>query len=92
MPISEDEFKSGKLKNRTEDEILRFLRRHPDFAYKADEIGEAIGYNLDFENIPSFFYAADLSYILNSMFLSGKISKKQIRMDCYYMAKSNKLK
>jgi hypothetical protein len=91
MPISKDEFESGKVLSELEKAIVTFLQRNRDKAFTSNEIMDGINIQADFSDwlkaIASGIVVLTFPSILNNLVISGKIKMNMIQGSYYYMAK-----
>jgi len=87
MPISGEQFDKGLDKTRYQ--MLEFLRKNPDKAYKVKEIVEGIGVSTETQDFGKMLLIAvalvwGFGSTLDSMVKEGLIDKKIIDGESYY--------
>lgn len=90
MPIDKEEFKSGKLHGRVEEEIISFLNKRKEGAFTSQEIMGGVHYHTDFGTLEiakmSTFAIADFTALLYDLVRKGKIRMKVVRGRMYFIA------
>ena len=93
MPITNEEFESGKLHSKVEEEIISFLKERSEGAFTSQEIMGGIHYHTDFTTPEiakmSTFAIADFTALLNDLVKSRKIKMKAVRGRMYFMARGD---
>jgi hypothetical protein len=91
MPISNDAFRDGKLRDALESEILSFLNERENIAFSSQEIMRGIRYHPDFSTpetaMISAFSIADFVAVLFDLFKTKRIDMKIVRGRTYYTTK-----
>jgi len=91
MPISKDEFESGRVLTELEKSVISFLERNRNKAFEIGEIMDSINIQTNFSDlwkaIASGIFIFGFPSILNNLVTSGKIRMNIIRGIYYYMAK-----
>ncbi len=84
MPIPREQFQKGS--DTTENNILNFLKEHPEEAYNAKEIAEAFGV-IDHKSDPVriSFTVYSYSSLLDSLVKKNHVSRKIISGVPYYI-------
>ena len=84
MPIPREQFQQAS--DTTENNILNFLKEHPEEAYNAKEIAEALGV-IDPKSGPVIISFAVYSYsaLLDSLVKKNNVSRKIIAGVPYYI-------
>jgi len=84
MPIPREQFQQGS--DTTENNILNFLKEHPEEAYNAKEIAEAFRViNSKSDLIMITFAVYSYSVLLDSLVKTNKVTKKIIDGVPYYI-------
>ena len=84
MPIPREQFQKGS--DTTENNILNFLKEHPEEAYNAKEIAEAFRViNSKSDLIMITFAVYSYSVLLDSLVKTNKVTKKIIDGVPYYI-------
>ena len=91
MPIEKDEFKTGKTRDKVEDDIVLFLKDRQDKAYTSQEIMGGIEHPAtDFTNPDiaqmSAFAISDFSALLSEMVNKGRLSMRAIKGQMHFSA------
>jgi len=90
MPINAEEFKSGTLHSKVEEEIISFLKERKEGAFTSQEIMAGLHYHTDFSTPEvakmSTFAIADFIALLYDLAKSGKIKTKVVRGRMHFMA------
>jgi hypothetical protein len=84
MPIPREQFQKGP--DTTENNILNFLKEHPEEAYNAKEIAEAFGVlNSKSDLVKVSFTVFSYSALLDSLTKKNNVSRKIIAGVPYYI-------
>ena len=90
MPINKEEFETGKLHSKMEDEITSFLEERKEGAFTSQEIVGGLNYHTDFSTSEvakmSTFVIADFTTLLHDLVRRGRIKMKVVRGRMYFMA------
>ncbi len=90
MPINKEEFETGRLHSKMEDEIVSFLKEREEGAFTSQEIMGGMHYHTDFSTPEiakmSTFAIADFTILLHDLVRRGKIKMKVVRGRMYFMA------
>ena len=90
MPIDKEEFESGKLHSKVEEEIISFLNERKEGAFTSQEIMGGVRYHTDFSTPEiakmATFAIADFTALLYDLVRKGKIKMKVVRGRMYFMA------
>jgi hypothetical protein len=90
MPITKQEFESGKIHSTLEEEIYTFLNERKDRAYTSQEIMEGLNYHVEFSTPEisriSTFTIADFATFLHHLVEKEKIRMKIVRGRMYIAA------
>ena len=90
MPIDKEEFESGKLHSKVEEEIISFLNERKEGAFTSQEIMGGVRYHTDFRTLEiakmATFAIADFTALLYDLVRKGKIKMKVVRGRMYFMA------
>jgi len=91
MPISKDEFESGRVLTELEKSVISFLERNRNKAFTIGEIMDSINIQTNFsdlwKSIASGIFIFGFPSILNNLVTSGKIRMNIIHGIYYYMTK-----
>ena len=89
MPIDKEEFESGELHGKVEDEIVSFLKERKDGAFTSQEIMVGIHYHTDFSTPEvakmSTFAIADFTALIHDLARRRKVQMKIVRGRMYFM-------
>jgi len=89
MPIPREQFQQGS--DTTENNILNFLKEHPEEAYNAKEIAKAFGViNPKSDPVRISFAVYSYSVLLDSLVKKNNLSKKIIVGVPYYIFQETK--
>jgi hypothetical protein len=84
MPIPREQFQKGS--DTTENNILNFLKEHPEEAYNAKEIAEAFGVlDSKSDSVRVSFTVYSYSALLDSLVKKSNVRKKIISGVPYYI-------
>ena len=84
MPIPREQFQKGS--DTTENNILNFLKEHPEEAYNAKEIAEAFGViNTNSDSVRISFAVYSYSTLLESLVKKKSVTRKIISGVPYYI-------
>jgi len=84
MPIPREQFQKGS--DTTENNILNFLKEHPEEAYNAKEIAEAFGViNTNSDSVRISFAVYSYSTLLESLVMKKNVTRKIISGVPYYI-------
>jgi len=90
MPISKKEFEAGEILSELEKKIITFLENHRDDAFKSNEIMKGVKFRANFSSLPMTLLSSlgifGFSLTLDDLVRKGKIRKKYIKDEFYYMA------
>jgi len=93
MPITNEEFESGKLHSKVEEEIISFLKDRKEGAFTSQEIIGGIHYHTEFSTPEiakmSTFAIADFTALLYDLVKSGKIKMKAVRGRMYFTTRGD---
>jgi len=89
MPVNKEEFETGKLHSKMEDEITSFLKERKEVAFTSQEIVGGLNYHTDFSTSEvarmSTFVIADFTAILHDLARRGRIKMKVVSGRIYFM-------
>ena len=89
MPIPREQYQKGS--DTTENNILNFLKEHPEEAYNAKEIVEAFGViDAKSEFVTISFAVYSYSALLDSLVKENRVKKKIITGVPYYIFQATK--
>ena len=90
MPINKEEFESGKLHSKVEEEISSFLNERKERAFTSQEIMVGIHYHADFSTPEiakmSTFAIAHFTALLYDLVRKGKVKMKFVKGRMYFIA------
>lgn len=90
MPIEKEEFKTGKPRNKLEEDIILFLNERAEKAYTSQEIMSGIEhFATDFTNADiaqmSSFAIADFTSVLNGLVNRGEVTVRAIKGQMFFL-------
>lgn len=90
MPIVKEEFDSGELPSKVEDDIISFLKERKEKAFTSQEIMGGIDLHTNFSTSEiarmSTFIVADFTALLYELVRKGKVKMKVVNGRIYFMA------
>lgn len=88
MPINKTEFKSGKLSQEVENDVISFLNERKEMAFTSQEIMDGVHFQTNFSTLEtsrlSTFAVADFISLLYEMVNRGKVTNKIVEGQMYF--------